>query len=65
MRAPLRADCREVRRGGRLALPESVFHVGLDHDRKGALVALAGWGIGNHRAGLLGHPYRLLDVFDR
>src|SRR5579885_1808876 len=51
--------------GGGLALPESVFHVALDHDCEDALVALPGRGIGNRRAGFLGRFYCLLDVLDR
>ena len=42
-----------------------MFHVVLDHDCKGALVSLSGWGIANGRAGVRGLLHCLLDVFDR
>lgn len=63
-RRPLRAAAGKLPRGGRLAVPESVFRVALDHDGKGAVVALTGGGMRNHRAGLLGRFHRLVDVLD-
>src|SRR5690348_11864530 len=64
-----RASCRVwnsvIHRCGGLALPESVFHVALNHDCKGAPLSLSGWGIGNGRAGVLGLLHCMLDVFDR
>lgn len=58
-------DDRIGPRGGRLALPEPMFHVALDHDCEGALVALSSWGIRNRRSGLCGPFHCLLDVLDR
>ena len=42
-----------------------MFDAALDHDCEGSPAALAGGGIGNRRAGLLGLLQCLLDVFDR
>ena len=41
-------------RGGGLSLPQSVLHVALDHDCKGAPLSLSGRGIGNGRTGVGG-----------
>ena len=60
----LTSSARPVKGGG-LALPESMFHAALDHNGKGAPLSLAGWGIGNERAGVLGLLHSVMDVCDR
>lgn len=48
-----------------LALPESMFHVALDHDSKGPSVSLSSRGIGSCRAVFRGVPHRLSYVVNR